>query len=110
MLLDELPEKLKGFHIQEIIDCCLRRDKGLMPIELLPRSGPQGDDRWKLIYNDPESRFLAAIKGREGLLIGQWEGKNHAFGWDGYKVFDPNGIIRSVEDIQIKEIWLITLL
>lgn len=108
----EPPRCYRGIHIQEVIDCCIRRGYGLTPIEPLPRSCPQGTSHhWELIYDAPESRFAAAVEGRKGLILGKAEnGGNHAFAWDGKMVYDPNGAKKQLTDIFIKEVWLLTRL
>ena len=105
------PECYRGIHIQEVIDCCLRRGWGLTPIEPLPRSSPQGSLAWALVYKNPEPRFSEAVRGREGIILGKAEnGGNHAFAWDGYMVYDPNGAKKRLQDIFVREVWLLTKL
>lgn len=107
-----MPHCLRGHHMQEIIDCCMRRGLGLTPIEFYPRGCPENrPDSYHLIYTElkAQQRFLAAVKGRKGLLVGQVEnGAGHAFAWDGRKVYDPNGILREIDDVYIKEAWILT--
>jgi len=105
------PACFRGIHIQEVIDCCMRRGYGLTPIEPLPRSGPQGRKEWALVYDLPELRFMNAVAGSPGIIIGKaGNGGNHAFAWDGDMVFDPNGAKKQLTDILIKEVWILTTL
>ena len=105
-----MPACLRGFHIQEIIDCCRRRHLGLMPIEVLPRSGPQDNLRiWRTVFSHKQAqrRFITAIEGQTAILIGQFKKSNHAVAWDGKEVYDPNGIKYSLEKFAVKEAWIL---
>lgn len=124
MVLDETPEQLikeighdglevwwpdvggslqyQGFHIQEIIDRFLFRGKGLVPIEINPRSAPEGyGEKWKLVPGMDEKRFWKRIKKKTGILIGI----NHAVAWDGELIYDPNGLIYPIVRFQMRECW-----
>lgn len=105
------PMCYRGIHIQEILDCCLRRGYGLTPIQPLPRSCPQGEGVWALVYDSPEPRFSEAIRDREGIILGKAaNGGNHVFAWDGKMVLDPNGARKRLNEIFVKEVWLLTKL
>ena len=109
-----MPRCLRGFHIQEILDCCMRRGYGLMLVELLPRSGAQGSRLWRKVFvtdNIAHDRFAAAIEGRQGIFIGKAaSGGNHAVAWDGENIYDPNGRIYGVDEFHFKEAWLLVKL
>jgi len=99
----------RGHHIQEIIDCFVRRGFGLMPIQVYPTSKPRvADVEIKQIYQEDVAvgRFLAHIGNRPAILIGA----SHSYAWDGEKVFDPNGVTREIADVNIMEAWIMTKL
>ena len=127
MLLDEEPETLvkeighdgnkilwpmfhgnsskQGYHIQEIIDCFIRRKHVLVPIELHPRSSPTGMPiHAERIYDDKQDaeRFWNHIRSNNALLIGP----KHAAAWNGSIVYDPNGQTYPLEDFIIIEAWI----
>lgn len=93
----------RGIHIQEILDCFIRRGKGLIPVDLMPASAPVGG-KPKAIWDVEKAiiRFKTYISGREAILITA----SHAIAWDGSKVFDPNGRVTVIEDYSIKQAWL----
>ena len=106
------PACLKGFHIQEILHCFLNRGKGLMLVELMPRSGPQGrSDLWHTIFDEDKAidRFYKLIDGKKAILIGKnpETGGNHAYAWDGEKVFDPLGRMLNLEQTPVREAWVV---
>jgi len=109
-----MPACLRGFHIQELLDCCMRRGLGLMLVELLPRSGAQGSTLWRKVFptdNMAQTRFSAAIQGRPGIFVGKAaSGGNHAVAWDGENIYDPNGRIYGVDEFHFKEAWLLVKL
>lgn len=109
------PACLKGFHIQEILDCFLKRGYGLMLVELMPRSGVQDhSDLWHTIFEEDKAvdRFCKIIDGKEAILIGQnpETGANHAYAWDGNKVFDPIGRMLSLDKTPVREAWVVVTL
>ncbi len=110
----DLPEPscFRSHHMQEILDSFISRGYGLMLIELMPRSGPQGrPDLFHKIFDDVKGvlRFLEVLKGRHAILIGQnpESGGNHAYAWDGSKVFDPLGRYLEIDKIPIREAWIV---
>ncbi len=132
MLLDERPETLakeigwsgreiwwpnlagtrrhRTHHIQEMIDCCLRRGFGLMKIELLSTITPGIPSKPRMIYNGEKAltRFLLAIENQKGILVGETEGGiMHACAWDGKKIYDPRGMIRDLDEFTIRHAWIL---
>jgi len=131
MVLDEEPEVLmgeighdgqeiwwpdnknpkRGVHIQECIDCCLRRGYGLVPIELFPCSAPvDAPQDYRYIYDTIEatSRFMNNIADERGIIIGiNNQGNGHAVAWDGEMIHDPIGKIYPLEDFNIRECWMV---
>ena len=106
----------RSFHIQEMTDCALRRGYALAPVEMIPRSQPVNPKPSEVrMVHELEfciQRFIAAVKGRAGLMICQIPGHivGHACAWDGGKVYDPNGVVAEIEDYEIAEMWLLTKL
>lgn len=114
VIYPDLPEPacLRGFHMQEILDCFVRRGYGLMFVELMPRSGPQGrPDLYHTIFDEDkaQNRFLELINGRTAILIGAnpETGGNHAYAWDGHKVYDPLGRFLEVNKVPFREAWIV---
>lgn len=96
--------RYRGFHIQEIIDLCLTRQKCLVPIDIFGRSAPSGHPQgWKLVPGIDKERFENHIDGAIGILIGE----THSAAWNGYEVYDPNGVIYSIDSFQVQECWLL---
>ena len=113
MLWPELqsPACFQSFHIQEIIDCFIRRGFGLTPIEQHPANAPNHD----VMPNYPfqlESckRFKDIINGQTGIMIGKSYGRPHAWAWDGEQCYDPNSYIKTLNDYAIEECWIKTVL
>ena len=98
--------------MHEILDCFIKRDYGLMLVEILPRSGPQGrSDLWHIIFEEDKAvnRFCKIIDGKKAILIGQnpETEANHAYAWDGNKVFDPIGRMLFLEQTPVREAWVV---
>lgn len=102
--------RYRGHHIQEIINCCIKRNRGLMPIDYLPNMSPRPGIKGRLIEDSNYllRRFKNITKNKRGILIGKSKsGINHACAWDGKKVYDPNGQIYDIDDFNIKECWIL---
>lgn len=102
--------RYRGHHIQEIIDCCIRRGRSLMLIDYLPNMSPRPGIKGRLIESSDDliNRFKNIIIGKLGILIGKSKsGINHACAWDGNKVYDPNGQIYKLNDFNIRECWIL---
>lgn len=100
------PQCYNGHHIQEIIDCCVRRGKGLMPVDMFPCSAPAG--RGELVKDayrkkDAETRMAKLLERSTGILISS----THACAWDGKQVFDPNGMNYSIEQFELSQYWVL---
>lgn len=103
----------QSFHIQEIIDCFIKRGKGLTPIDVAPCTAPDGHpDLAREIWDREKAkeRFKNLITGREALLIGRlsMKGLGHASAWDGQKVYDPRGMIIEIGETFVSQAWLVT--
>ncbi len=100
-----------NYHIQEIMDCFIKRGYALAPIDLYPITEPivlQPVEHYVLWKEcDAEDRFIEYIKGHEGILIGQGNnGLGHAAAWDGELVYDPNGVTYELSDFAIAQAWI----
>ena len=100
--------KKRGFHIQEIIDFTLSKGMGLCPLELYPRSSPAGwESRAKVIWDHLycKMRFVNTLQDYRAILITP----HHALAWDNLsnRVYDPNGLIRKIEGLDVIEAWLL---
>lgn len=103
--LDE-PYRRRSFHIQELIDVCMFRDIGVIPIEHNPESEVK-----ELIYKlqMPAKRLDYYILKYTGVLTGlSSSGSSHAVAWDGEKVLDPNGSIYNISNFHINTFFIIT--
>ena len=101
------PAWLRGIHIQEIQDCCLRRKKCLYNIELHPHLCPRDDFDPRAIFAPTyaQQRFYIHLSGMRAILITD----RHACAWDGERVYDPNGYIRNYCDYKFNEAWVLTI-
>ena len=99
------PSKMRGIHIQEIIDFAMTMGKTFFPIELKPMIAHDEHVEPRPIYNDNQSadRFLSCLHGRVGVLVTL----GHACAWDGSGVLDPKGFRGSLKDYKIHEVWLL---
>jgi len=99
-------KKIKSFHIQEIIDIAHLVGWGLMPIQLYPCSAPDVGTSPRKIYADREAeiRFMSWLDNKKAILIVD---NSHAVAWDGEKVYDPKGFIKSLEDYSVQEAWVL---
>jgi hypothetical protein len=100
--------KKRGVHIQEIIDYALEMGICICPIELYPRSAPFGFEKSaKMIWSENKclTRFNTWLQFHSAILILS----THAVTWDAetHKVFDPNGLIREIDDLQVIEAWVL---
>jgi len=108
--------RLRTFHMQEIIDCALRRNIALTPIEVLPRMSPEGmEDNWKLMADEIRlrSRIQEYLKNRIGILIGTKPSGPHAVAWAENHIYDPSPIQggiyelgKSMIEFRICEFWI----
>lgn len=102
------PHNLRGVHIQELQD--FAKTKGLVfaHIEGLPSIGPDKKHS-KVIFNEDVGirRFESWIDGRKAIIIVSASKSMHAVAWDGEKVFDPRGYIKSIDEYDVYEGWLL---
>lgn len=131
MLLDEEPDRLiheighdgmeirwpelkppgcyRSHHIQEIMDCFIRRGYVLVPIEREPVQAPC--DGVPICYAYEHDVARDRFKGyfaRPAIVIGKFKGTPHAWAFDGkYTFYDPNGFTTNRNDYryEIVESW-----
>lgn len=92
-----IPYCYRGHHLQEALDCCIKRGYGLMNIEVRPAYSYKHDGPVALLW-EPEygrSRLINLIKGRRAVI----SSPTHSVAWDGTLVFDPNGKIYPISDL-----------
>lgn len=97
----------RGHHIQEIIDCFLRRGFSLTCIEPEPVCAPDHfvDPRNCFLKSEAIGRVYRYLEQYSGILISG----THAVAWDTKQVYDPNGSIYSIDKFKpIREIWFKT--
>ncbi len=102
----EEPYCRRSFHIQELIDICLRRNIGVTAIEHEPVSEAKG-----LLYKPPmySRRMDYYLINHIGVLTGlSASGNSHAVAWSGEKIFDPNGSTYNIMSFSIDTFFLIT--
>ena len=101
------PNHMRGIHIQEIQDCCLRRNKCLYPIEMNPLLAPNEFADPKACLNPiyVTERLRLSVLDRRAILITD----NHAVAWNGKEVYDPKGFVKSFNDYPyiFKEAWIL---
>lgn len=97
------PHCYRGHHPSEAIDVCFSRGKVLVPIHFYPALGDSKS--FVEVYVRAKDRYLKYLKGRRGLL----EGKDlqHAYAWDGEKIWDPNGRWLTLDDVPIRVAWVL---
>lgn len=91
------PYCYRGHHISEAIELCLYRNKALVPIYFHPALGEPGC----FVEVCPQSRNI--LKERPALMEGR--DLQHAYAWDGEKIWDPNGRWRELDDVAIRVAW-----
>ena len=94
IVLPELPEpaRRRGFHFQELIDCAIKRDFTVTPIEVLPYSTPDGTHEFRIDFKiDRRERLIKYMQNTKGVLTGLARQWRHAIAWDGTRYFDPRG-------------------
>jgi len=105
------PNDCRGFHIQEIIECCLFRKVAVVPIE--PRPSLTHPLTKQGVYavpvNDPASRMTYHMQGAVGVLTGITENNSrHALTWNRSEIIDPSdGLARQTihPEWQIECFW-----
>ena len=107
------PHKRRGFHDQELIDCCLRRGFSVTEIQASPVSCSfvNSGDVFEIPFrNGTEKRFKEHLKQYDGVLFGETAKAGHAVAWIDNVIYDPRGKIDVLEttDLQIRGMYVIT--
>ena len=100
------PNLMRGIHIQEIQTCALNRGYCFSPIEVNPHLCPGTNPTLepKAIWTgNLVAEFHSKIVCRKAILITH----NHAVAWDGDIVYDPKGFLKSFNDYEFIEAWLL---
>jgi hypothetical protein len=100
-----LPEPFcrKGFHIQELIDACLRYGFAVTPVELYPVTKHYEYYYSNFGTNEPVlwHRFYLAICSSKGVIECQCDdGKGHAVAYEHGKIYDPDGYDYWISDLR----------
>lgn len=111
-LFPKLPDPAcyRGWHIQEIVDLCLKLGYSITEVEMCPVFGAIGtSDTKRLIptYEMQLERMIQQIRGEVAILYVQGNWSRHAVAWDGYEVYDPKGKVAQLIDYQIYSAFLI---
>jgi len=89
-----LPEPLcrAGFHVQELIDVCLRRGFAVTPVELCPvlSPGPSFEPHEVLTDESAWQRFATAVQSSRGVIEGTSWRSWHAVAYDHGRIYDPD--------------------
>lgn len=105
---DRIPQR--GFSVQEIIDCALKNNYALVPIDGCPGASSDNGTVTKYIFENYEERLLNHMIGREGLILGYYApNRCHMVAWDGSKIYDPmDARIYSLDTIGVPKISIET--
>ena len=105
---DDPNKRLRGFHIQEMVELFLEHEKALVRVERYPIIGPDFSQAIDA-FRDSDQRFWDRIWGNEAYLLGSSVSGFHAVAWDGERVYDPRGYVYSLpsDKFDPKEAWLV---
>ena len=100
-----VPNCFRGVHIQEILDVCAHFGYGLICYQVMPRTSPFGRvDMVRNIFEvDKALERIDRYLKEPGLIVTDV----HACAWDGESVYDPNGMITSIQSVALKEFYLL---
>jgi len=103
------PGCYRSHHIQEIIDCFIRRGYVLVPIEREPVQAPCSGVPICYTYEHVKARDrFEGYFTKPAIVIGKLTSTPHAWVYDGRESFyDPNGFITNKDDhrYEILESW-----
>ncbi len=82
------PRRRKGFHPQQLMKVCLKRNKALLQFDTQPMID---DDMFPNDYKYIDE----LMKDNSGILLGIINGRDHAVAWNHIEtcIYDPNGTI-----------------
>jgi len=94
----------RGFHVQELIDCCLKRGFAATPVEIFPvLMDPEGH-HWAghlLNLHDLNLRFYDTLYTTRGVIEGMGLRTGHMVAYDRGSIYDPDGYEYSSADFGI---------
>ena len=98
------PFNRRSFHIQEFIDFCYSCDYAIIQIDNYFKSQPDNFSKPFVVMNQ---NFEKIIYRNIGVLIGigNQSSRNHAVAWNGIEIFDPNGSIYKLQDMEISDFY-----
>ena len=100
------PGEMRGHHIAELIDCCLRRGRAVTFIDPNPVTSPYEDERDEKPILDvfsAQERFRNHLANSIGVITTD----AHAVAWDGKQVLDPIGFTGSIKDYVPLYYWMV---
>ena len=100
------PGQMRGHHIQELIDCCVRRGRAVTYIDPNPVTSPYDDERDEKSLFDAftaQDRFKNHLRDNVGVITTD----AHAVAWDGKVVLDPHGFTKSVSFYRPNHFWMV---
>lgn len=89
------PMNRKGFPIPECIKVCLNWGLTCTPVDFNPKCGPASRHLFELDHSEFAN---AMLKKYQGVLSGKGRKNYHCVGWDGSKIYDPNGLVHDFEN------------
>ncbi len=97
-------EQRRGFHMQELIDCCLKRGFAATPVEIFPVSldvigRPYAGHH--LGQRDLNLRFYDTLYTTQGVIEGMGIRCGHMVAYDRGCIYDPDGYEFSSADFNI---------
>lgn len=101
---DEWTGIRRGYHVQELIDLCLKRGYACTPIEVMPVSMDASGRHWRghhLDDHDLQNRFFDALVESRGVIEGDYCGRPHMVAYDHGHIYDPKGFDYLFEDFRI---------
>jgi len=82
--------KVRGFHVQELIDYCMDTGSTVTPIEFCPCLDLGQEDLLIVYEKNGLDRINRYLNKYDGVLTGVYsDGRRHAFAWYKGHVYDP---------------------
>jgi hypothetical protein len=99
----KVPHCYKGVHTQEILDVFEQYEEALVCYQVMPQQSPAGEPSLvRSVYDEQRAvDRMRHLLSYSGLILSDV----HAYAWDGKDVYDPNGVIRAISEVSIKEFW-----
>jgi hypothetical protein len=102
------PYNKRGFHIQELIDCCLRRSYAVTQIEPQPCVFSPEENKIREI-DLGEKRFQDILSNNIGVILGKTKtGSRHALSWfKDFAINPANGLKTDINGFNIQYFFLV---